>query len=470
MKTTRVITFDNPHREVTVDVYASAVAQALEARYPAFADEFLGLFSHTSEEGTTSIVAVGSELSIECHNAGDALELRLVNGEAVERECSCKLDPEADFHEQLFRAVAAFVDEIRPFLARHHGLPPSTLLLGGWRCGIDPKRPGEALVFTIPRVACRLAARECSFTHFESGDLRDVGARLVTFPYEFSLSANPRVTKRQLIPECREYVDALVGLIRELSGEAEDKVVIGREVRLTLQTKISPILLLRLTAPARGKKYEYVFRWRGGDSWVGVSPETLLIKQGADIVVEPLAGTRKGSDAREKSSRYREELLRDAKETEEHETAARMFHENLSAVCVPGSIQRVESRNVIDLGYVQHLKSTITGTVKPGMNVFGTLSAVYPPATIWGKPIALSGQRIRAYEKIDRGFYTGAFGYFTLDDSAKFALAIRTAKMSGNDIHVYAGSGIVKGSDPYREWLETSLKMSPFLASEFLVG
>ena len=81
----------------------------------------------------------------------------------------------------------------------------------------------------------------------------------------------------------------------------------------------------------------------------------------------------------------------------------------------------------------------------------------------------MSGERIRKYEDIERGFFAGGLGFFTLEDDADFALAIRTARLSGTDLRVYAGSGIVKGSDPYREWVETTNKMAPFLTNEAFV-
>lgn len=469
MKMVKYITFENRHPNMTVNILGSAVVQALERRYPRLADEFLGLFSYASDDGMISIAAVGSEFRIESKKDGDTLVIRLLHGDAIEREASYKLNGTDTFHEHSFRYAATFVDESRHFLIAHHGLSPSTLLLGGWRCGTHPEKLEEPLVFTIPRIVCRVNARECRFSVFEGEGCYDVGEDLVTFPYEFTPTVNPRVTRLQEIPECREYVDSLVDLIGELSSEAMDKVVICREVKLTLKSEVSPVFLLRMVAPKRHERYEYVFRWSGAEAWVGISPETLLKKENSKIVVEPLAGTRKGSDSPDKSSRYRQELLSDNKEIEEHETAASMFYENLSTVCIPESIEMLESRSIIDLGYVQHLKSTITGTVKPGMNVFHVLASVYPPATIWGKPIALSGERIRSYEKIERGFFTGGFGFFTLEDDANFALAIRTAKVCGNEVHVYAGGGIVKASDPYREWLETTNKMGPFLVNEFVV-
>jgi isochorismate synthase EntC len=78
------------------------------------------------------------------------------------------------------------------------------------------------------------------------------------------------------------------------------------------------------------------------------------------------------------------------------------------------------------------------------------------------KPIALSEERVRWRESIERDFFAGGLGFFALGDDANFALAIRTARMAGKEARGYASSGIVKRSDPCREWLETTNKMRPF--------
>jgi len=462
-------TFNNPHPDLATGVVGAAIAQRFEILYPGLSNEFLGLFSYVSPEETLSIIGVGSEFQVETHKEGSTLRMRLMHRDVVERESTYRLDG-GDLHEEVFRHAASFIDELRSFLSGHHRLPPSTVLLGGWRCGTHPENLEEPLIFTIPRITCRVSAEECQFSFFDSKECPYPGGAIVDLPRDISPSSQLRVSRRRDIPECREYIDNLVDLIGELSQEALDKVVICREVRLFHQSELSPVELLQMAAS--GKKtahYEYVFRWSGGDAWVGVSPEMLVKKQREKVVVEPLAGTRKGSNFKDKSERYRNELLSDGKEIEEHETAARMFYDNLSSVCIPESIEQLESRGVLDLGYVQHLKSTITGQLRPDINVFHLLAAIYPPATIWGKPVLLSGARIRSHEQIERGFFTGGFGFFTLGDDANFALAIRTARMTGDEVRVYAGSGIVKRSDPYREWLETSNKMQPFLNNEFAV-
>ncbi|MCO8310821.1 chorismate-binding protein [Pseudomonas mandelii] len=468
MKNLKHASFANPYPALTAHELGAALLPILERRFPLLASEFIGLFSHHTEGVNSSLVGLGSEFRLIALNDGERLNLELQHENSVCLSRTLALDPSTLFHEQLFGAVAQFINQLSPWLQEHHGLPPSTAFLGGWRCATHPERLNEPVIFTLPRVMCRISDQQLDFSCFHEDIWYAIDESLITFATDFTPTANPRVTGREDIPSCTDYVDNLIGLLNELAPTTADKVVIGREVKLTLERPIAPALLLRLIAPRPNPHYEYVFRWADEVAWVGISPETLLRKNGRSLVVEPLAGTRKGSHEHDKSARYRQELMSDLKELEEHETAAGLFFEQLSTVCESGSLSLRESRSVIDLGYVQHLKSLISGTVKTGLNVFDALAAVYPPATIWGKPLAACGERIRRYEQIERGFFTGGLGYFTLGDDANFALAIRTAKLTSTHIHVYAGSGIVKASDPYREWLETNNKMKPYLANEYV--
>jgi isochorismate synthase EntC len=468
MNTPKQSSYANPYPNLNAHELGAALLPVLERRFPKLAGEFMGLFSQHTDGVRTSMVGLGSEFRVVVTHDGAHLNLQLQHEEAVCLAQTLALDASRLFHEQLFDAVARFVEQLCPWLMQKHGLPASATFLGGWRCATHPEHLSEPLVFTLPRLFCRISDEQLTFSCLHDDIWYAIDERLIASAADFTPTANPRITQREDIPACADYVNDLVGLLNELACTDADKVVIGREVKLTLERPISPALLLRLVAPRPNPHYEFVFRWADQVAWVGISPETLLRKDNDLLVVEPLAGTRKGSSEGEKNARYRHELTSDLKELEEHETAAGLFLEQLATVCENGSLDLRESRSVIDLGYVQHLKSLISGTVKAGLNVFDALAAVYPPATIWGKPLAVCGERIRRYEQIDRGFFTGGLGYFTLGDDANFALAIRTVKLTESHIHVYAGSGIVKASDPYREWLETTNKMKPYLANEYV--
>jgi isochorismate synthase EntC len=464
----------NPHPSIPVAVSGAATLQCLQKAYPELAGQFTGLFS-CSEGRTTSIAAVGAAFQLEARKEGSRIVIRLRRGDVVERQTASELVAEQDPYEQTFRALADFLDETRTWLMSQPGIGPGGLFLGGWKCQTRLAADDDLAVFTMPALTCRFTPDDIVVTDLVSP--RDAGREVrrriqgfLAFPYDLAPTAAPRISRREDIPACPEYVENLLGLLADIARGDREKVVICREVKLTLQDPVSPLVLLRQAAQRAGGRYEYVFQWAGGEAWVGLSPETLMRKQGDEVVVEPLAGTRRGSVRADKRDQYRRELLTDAKELEEHDTAARLFHERLSTVCHPSSVVVLESQEVVDFGYVQHLRSRMKATARAGVNVFNVLSAIYPPATIWGHPVPLSGERIRRYEKIRRDFFTGAFGTFSLSDDANFALAIRTAKVAGTAVHVYAGSGIVKGSDPYQEWIETINKMGLFLTNGFMVG
>jgi isochorismate synthase EntC len=442
---------------------AIGLLAGLRASLPALAAQFTGLFSTCREGLDRCLVGVGSQFSLRAVCADGQLQLEWYEGTCLERVQRHVLDPLGEFHPQLFAAVARLMDEVRPSLRERHGLTGDTPLLGGWQCATDPSGLAQPLVFTLPRILLQVAGEQVSAQFFDESHSQLIAHLLDAAVPASRVPVLPGVVARQQFPECSNYVDNLLGLLEELAATDADKVVIGREVRLELDGHVDPLELLKAVAPRPNAHYEYLFSWDDGPAWVGISPETLVRKEQACVIVEPLAGTRKSSSDTAKNALYRHELMSDGKELEEHETAAALFFEQLANVCEPGSLQVCESRNILDLGYVQHLKSLIRGVINQGLNVFDSLAAIYPPATIWGKPLQVCGERIRRYETIERGFFTGGLGYFTLADDANFALAIRTAKVDGDHVHVYAGSGIVRGSDPYREWLETSNKMKPYL-------
>ncbi|MDH0304198.1 MULTISPECIES: chorismate-binding protein [unclassified Pseudomonas] len=454
--------FSLPAPALGVQDTGSALLAELSSAFPALAEQFSCVFSEHTDGRDRSLVGLGSQYRLCVTREPQALRIDWLDHDRVLYRDILHLDRERCFHEQLFKGVAHFWKTLRDTSPALAGLPGDVPLLGGWRCATHPERLDEPLIMTLPSLFLWVEHGRISGATF-AADLQPRIEQAVARLAPRSYPALPAVSSCELIPQCTDYVDNLLDLLKEMSTSEADKVVIGREVRLKMSEAVDPLQLLEQVAPRPNPHYEYLFCWDQGPAWIGISPETLIRTHGSNVVVEPLAGTRKGSSEALKRDRYRQELLSDKKELEEHETAAQLFLEQLQQVCRPGSLDLRESRNVIDLGYVQHLKSRIEGELATGANVFDALAAVYPPATIWGKPLDLSGERIRRFEYIDREFFTGGLGYLTLAGQSNFALAIRTAKVTAAHVHIFAGSGIVKASDPYREWLETSNKMKPYL-------
>ncbi|WP_136689002.1 anthranilate synthase component I [Halorhabdus amylolytica] len=218
---------------------------------------------------------------------------------------------------------------------------------------------------------------------------------------------------------------------------------------------------------------------------VGASPETLVSVGGDLITSNPIAGTSTRGSSPVEDRRLAGEMLADEKERAEHTMLVDLARNDVRRVAEPGSVRVEEFMNVLKYSHVQHIESTVTGTLaedravselrsearkSASFDAFDATRAAFPAGTLSGAP------KIRAMEIIDdlevdpRGIYGGGVGYFSWNGDADFAIVIRSAAVEhgvdiadahgGNDrITVQAGAGIVADSDPASEYEETEQKM-----------
>jgi anthranilate synthase component 1 len=200
----------------------------------------------------------------------------------------------------------------------------------------------------------------------------------------------------------------------------------------------------------------YMFFLRFGETLViGSSPEVLVRKEGDQVEVRPIAGTRpRGSDAAE-DARLVEDLLADPKECAEHIMLVDLGRNDLGRVCRTGSIEVSELMVIERYSHVMHIVSNVRGQLEPGRDAFDVFRATFPAGTLSGAP------KIRAMEIIDelepcrREIYGGAVGYLSFSGNMDLAIAIRTLVVQGDRIHLQAGAGIVADSVPETEYDET---------------
>lgn len=115
--------------------------------------------------------------------------------------------------------------------------------------------------------------------------------------------------------------------------------------------------------------------------------------------------------------------------------------------------------------HVQHIVSTVTGSLRDGCDRFDALRSCFPAGTVSGAPKIRAMQIIAETEKARRGLYAGAVGYIGFSGSMDFAIAIRTVLVRDGVASVQVGAGIVADSDPGREWTETENKGRAMLAA-----
>lgn len=266
-------------------------------------------------------------------------------------------------------------------------------------------------------------------------------------------SYDARFSPARMSPE--RYREAVASALRRIGDERLDKVVLARDVAATLPAQAD----LR-TALARFAR-DYPDCWTFAvDGLLGASPETLVTLRQGRLGARVLAGsTARGADEAADAAQANA-LLVSAKDLDEHDfavvsvlSALAPFAADLAASPAPFPLR---------LANVWHLASDVEGRLANGTGALRLLEALHPTAAVAGTPTADALRVIEELEPFDRGRYAGPVGWLDAAGNGEWALALRCAQVSPeHTVTAYAGAGIVAGSDPAREFAETSLKLKP---------
>jgi anthranilate synthase component 1 len=247
-----------------------------------------------------------------------------------------------------------------------------------------------------------------------------------------------------------------------LSGEAF-QVVLSQRFSMPSQADAMDVYrMLRLNNPS---PYMYLFRFSGGIEIVGSSPEALVKVNQKDVMIHPIAGTRRRSKDPQEDDALAQELLADPKERAEHLMLVDLGRNDLGRVCAPGTVEVVDFMHIERYSHVMHIVSTVTGKLKEGATPTDALFAVFPAGTLSGAPKPRAMEIIEEHENLRRGIYGGVVGYIDFTGNLDTAIAIRTALILNGTAYVQAGAGIVADSDPESENQECHNKAAAVLSA-----
>lgn len=247
-----------------------------------------------------------------------------------------------------------------------------------------------------------------------------------------------------------------------LSGEAFQIVLSQRFSMECTADAIDVYRMLRLRNPS---PYMYLFRFEGGVEIVGSSPEALVKVTQGEVMVHPIAGTRKRSQAPEEDIRLGEELLADPKERAEHLMLVDLGRNDLGRICAAGSVEVIDFMSIERYSHVMHIVSTITGTLADGKTGADALFATFPAGTLSGAPKPRAMEIIEELEPHRRALYGGAIGYLDFTGNVDTCIAIRTALIYDGRAYVQAGAGVVADSVPESEYQECINKAAAVLGA-----
>jgi anthranilate synthase component 1 len=224
--------------------------------------------------------------------------------------------------------------------------------------------------------------------------------------------------------------------------------------RLDIATRVSPFEVYRQLRRINPSPYMFFLQF-DDFAVVGASPEMLVNVGGREIAYRPIAGTRPRAASEAEDRRLEQELLTDEKERAEHIMLVDLGRNDVGRVAEYGSVAVSKLMFVEKYSHVQHLVSSIRGTLKPGADMFDAFASCFPAGTLTGAPKVRAMEIIEELEPTRRGIYGGAVLYLDFSGNLNSCIAIRTLVIKKNRAYLQAGAGIVADSVPAREYEES---------------
>ncbi len=245
-------------------------------------------------------------------------------------------------------------------------------------------------------------------------------------------------------PEKASWYQQVNEALQAIARGEFDKVVLARASDFTFSQSFSAAALLAASQQINPRCYHFMLATTPEQALVGSSPERLYARHGCALASEALAGT---ADIAEST------LLSDPKNQWENQLVVEDIRQRLEGEVTGLDVAPVE---LLSLRHLHHLRRRIHATLSH-RNDARCVARLQPTAAVYGLPRAAAATFIKQHQPFDRGWYSGSIGYMSVEES-EFAVVLRCAEVTGRQVRLYAGAGIVSGSHAGQEWQEVERK------------
>jgi menaquinone-specific isochorismate synthase len=242
------------------------------------------------------------------------------------------------------------------------------------------------------------------------------------------------------------HLRAVATAVERIRAGQVSKVVLARDLLAVADAPIDTRVLLRRLADRFPSCYTFACA-----GLVGATPELLVRRTGGEVESLVLAGTIAKSD--DAAAR----LFTSAKDREEHGYTAEMVRAALAPLC--SELTMPAEPELLRLANLIHLATPVRGRLESERSVLDVVAALHPTPAVGGAPTETALDLIRELELMERGRYAGPVGWIDSRGDGEWGIALRCAQIEGNQARLYAGGGIVAGSDPAAELAETQTKL-----------
>ena len=256
-----------------------------------------------------------------------------------------------------------------------------------------------------------------------------------------------------------EMIDASKEMIK--SGDVFQILMTNR---FTRKIKVDPFSFYRILRAKNPSPYMFLMEYEDF-SIVGSSPEVMVRLEENELLLRPIAGTRKRGETKEQDLSLEKELLADPKELAEHLMLIDLGRNDVGRVAKTGTVKVEDMMHIERFSHVMHIVSDVTAELAEDKDMFDLFMATFTAGTMTGAPKIRAMELIAEYEGLKRGFYSGSIGYFGFDGNMDSAITIRTAMVKEDRVILQAGAGIVADSVKESEYQEVENKLGALIHS-----
>jgi salicylate biosynthesis isochorismate synthase len=292
----------------------------------------------------------------------------------------------------------------------------------------------------------------------------ELGARLAALRLDAPLPLlDPHPTAHAEIRSARpprEFEAAVEGATSRIEAGEFSKVVLSREVIVSAAAAHDPAAIFG----AMREQFPACFCFCCGTpeaAFIGASPELLVRRAGAGVSTVALAGSTRRSSDPAVDDHLGEQLLRSDKNRREQRIVAERIVRALRPHAV--WVEAAAEPEIVKVANIQHLATPVIAQLAEPHSAIEMAGLLHPTPAVGGEPWPAAASAIADLEGMDRGWYAAPVGWMDATEDGEFCVALRSALLRDREAHLFAGVGVVAGSDPEAELAETEVKLQALL-------
>lgn len=275
------------------------------------------------------------------------------------------------------------------------------------------------------------------------------------------LNFNTENLIKRNITAINNFKSAVTSSLESIQAKKFDKIVLAHAVDVKSSVPFQLFQSLENLRKCHPDCYIFSTSNGKGQSFIGASPERLLSIQNRELVTDALAGSAPRGKTATEDAEFADLLLSSEKERREHLVVLDFITQRLNKLGLTPQVKSMPQ--LLQLSSIQHIWTPIQAKVPKGVHPLEIVAELHPTPAVAGAPRDIACAKIRRYEPFERSLYAAPLGWIDRRGNAEFIVGIRSALIDGSRARLYAGAGIVSGSDPDKELAEIQLKLQPLL-------